>query len=113
MKRLVWTMLSVFVVAAVLPTVYAVAAPKYTIKEAMKLHKEKLHEKFQKGTATKEETATLLEAYESMAMQKPPKGDEAEWKKKCDALVKAVKDGDKDAFKTAVGCGGCHSGFKP
>ena len=51
--------------------------------------------------------------YEDLGKNKPPKGDEAEWKKKCEALVKAVKDGDKDAFKTAVGCGGCHSGFKP
>lgn len=86
--------------------------PKYTIKEAMKLHKDKLHEKFQKGEASKEETQKLLEAYESMGKQKPPKGDEKDWKAKCEALVKAVKDGNKEAFGKAVNCGGCHGAHK-
>jgi hypothetical protein len=86
--------------------------PKYTIKEAMKFHKEKLHEKFQKGQATKEETQTLLDAYISMGKQKPPKGDEKSWKEKNDALIKAVKDDNKEAFAKAVNCGGCHGAHK-
>lgn len=86
--------------------------PKVSIKDAMKLHKDKLHEKFQNGTASKEETDKLREAYEAMGKQKPPKGDEKAWKEKCDALVKAVKDGDKDGFKKAVNCGGCHGAHK-
>ena len=67
------------------------AKPKYTIKEVMGfLKKDKLVDKFEKDTATKEEKEKLLEGYESMLKQKPPMGDEADWKKKCEALVKAV-----------------------
>ncbi|MBI3861062.1 MAG: hypothetical protein HY290_04120 [Planctomycetia bacterium] len=88
------------------------AKPKYTIKEVMKFHKDKIHEKFQKGEASKEEKQKLLEGYEAMLKQKPPKGTEEDWKKKCEALVKAVKDDDKDAFKKAVNCGSCHGAHK-
>ncbi len=35
--------------------------PKYTIKEVMKMHKDKVHEKFQKGEASKEEKQKLIE----------------------------------------------------
>jgi len=86
--------------------------PKYTIKEAMKLHKDKLNEKFSGGTASKEEKQKLLDAYEAMLKQKPPKGDEKDWKTKVEALVKAVKDDDKDAYKKAVMCGACHTAHK-
>lgn len=90
------------------------AKPKYTIKEVMAFHsKDKLNEKFGKGEATKEEKQKLLEGYESMLKVKPPMGDEADWKKKCEALVKAVKDDDKEAYKKAVSCGACHTPFKP
>ena len=86
---------------------------KYTIKEVMGfLKKDKLAEKFEKDTATKEEKQKLLEGYESMLKSKPPKGDEAEWKKKCEALVKAVKDGDKDGLKKAMDCKACHDDHK-
>jgi hypothetical protein len=86
--------------------------PKMTIKEVMKLHKDKLNEKFSNGTASKEEKQKLLEGYESMLKQKPPKGDEKDWKTKVEALVKAVKDDDKDAYKKAVMCGACHTAHK-
>lgn len=86
--------------------------PKYTIKEVMKLHKDKLHEKFQEGKASKEDKEKLLEAYEALAKNKAPKGDEKEWKAKSEALVKAVKADDKDAFKKAVACGACHGAHK-
>src|SRR5262245_17218821 len=87
--------------------------PKYTIKDVMKMHKdEKLNEKFGGGTASKEEKQKLLEGYEAMLKQKPPKGDEKDWKTKVEALVKAVKDDDKDAYKKAVMCGACHGAHK-
>lgn len=86
--------------------------PKFTIKEVMKLHKDKLHEKYQEGKASKEDTEKLTEAYEALAKNKPPKGDETSWKDKTDALVKAIKGDDKAAFKKAVNCGGCHSAHK-
>jgi hypothetical protein len=89
------------------------AKPKYTIKEVMAFHqKDKLNDKFTKGEASKEEKQKLLEGYESMLKVKPPKGDEADWKKKCEALVKAVKDDDKDAYKKAVNCTECHKAHK-
>ena len=86
--------------------------PKYTIKEVMKFHKDKLNEKFSNGTASKDEKAKLLEGYESMLKSKPPKGDEKDWKTKVEALVKAVKDDDKEAYKKAVMCGACHGAHK-
>lgn len=86
--------------------------PKMTIKEAMKLHKDKLNQKFAEGKASKEEKEKLLEAYEAMGKNKPPKGDEKAWKEKCDALVKAVKDDDTTAFKKAVNCKACHDEHK-
>jgi hypothetical protein len=88
------------------------AKPKYTIKEVMKFHKEKIHEKVEKGEASKEEKQKLLEGYESMLKIKPPKGDEADWKKKCEALVKAVKDGDAEGLKKAYNCKACHDVHK-
>jgi len=86
--------------------------PKFTIKEVMKLHKDKLNEKFAKGEATKEEKDKLLEGYEALLKNKPPKGDEKDWKAKCEALVKAVKDDDKEAYKKAVSCKACHDDHK-
>lgn len=86
---------------------------KMTIKDVMKLHKDKLHEKFQKGEASKEEKQKLLEGYEALLKNKPPKGEEKAWKEKAEALVKAVKADDKDAYKTAVNCQKCHSAHKP
>ena len=82
--------------------------PKYTIKEVMKNHKDKLNEKFEKGEASTEEKKKLLEGYEALLKNKPPRGDEKDWKEKAEALVKAVKDDDKDAYKKAVNCKACH-----
>jgi cytochrome c553 len=47
-----------------------------------------------------------------MGQQKPPKGDEKAWKEKTDALLKATKDGNKEAFGKAVNCGACHGMHK-
>jgi hypothetical protein len=87
--------------------------PKFTVKEVMKLHKEKLNEKFIKGEATKEEKEKLLEGYEALVKNKPPKGEEKDWKEKTEALVKAVKADDKKAYEKAVNCGACHKEHKP
>lgn len=111
MKRVTAMIAVALTCALVLPAM--AAEPKMTIKEVMKLHKEGLHKKFQEGTATKEEAAKLLAAYEEMAKNKPPKGDDASWKSLNDALIAATKAGDKDAFKKAVGCAGCHGPHKP
>lgn len=82
---------------------------KMSISDVMKArNKDKLHEKFSKGETSADEKKTLLEGYEAMAAAKPPKGDEKSWKEKTDALVKAVKDDDKDGLKKAVNCKSCH-----
>jgi hypothetical protein len=47
-----------------------------------------------------------------MLKSKPPKGDEKDWKTKVEALVKSVKDDDKEAYKKAVMCGACHGAHK-
>lgn len=86
--------------------------PKLTIKEVMKFHKDKVHEKYQQGKASKEDVEKLTEAYEALAKNKPPKGDDASWKEKTEAIVKAIKDDDKVAYKKALNCGGCHSAHK-
>ena len=111
MKRVTAMIAVALTCALVLPAM--AAEPKMTIKEVMKLHKEGLHKKFQDGSATKEEAAKLLAAYEEMAKNKPPKGDEGSWKSLNDALIAATKAGDKNAFKKAVDCKGCHGPHKP
>lgn len=93
--------------------------PKYTIKQVMEFHQKKVHEKFIKGEATKEEKEKLLAGYESLTKQKPPRGDEANWKKLTENILKAAKDvdakkdGAADAFKKANACGACHNAHKP
>jgi hypothetical protein len=111
-KRITAFLCLMFAATCTLSALRADDKPKYTIKEVMKLHKDKLHEKFQNGEASKEEKEKLLEAYEALVKNKPPKGDADSWKEKTEALVKAVKDDDKDAYKKAVSCGACHSAHK-
>lgn len=101
------------------------ADAKNPIKDAMqKYHKapkgtEKTCEKASKGTASKEEVKGMLAAYQAMATAKPPQGDEAVWKTKVAALVKATQALDKGAadgpaqYKTASDCKSCHSEFRP
>lgn len=112
MKRLVSIAVVALVAGWTLSLVSADDEKPKTIKEVMKLHKDKLNEKFAKGEASKEEKQKLLDGYEAMVKLKPPKGDEADFKKKAEALVKAVKDDDKEAYKKAVMCGACHSAHK-
>lgn len=89
-------------------------------KEVMALHKGKdsLISKINDGKGTEEDHKKILAAYEFLATQKPPKGDEASWKAKTAALVAAAKDlvekkaGAADEMKKASDCKGCHSVHK-
>ncbi|MEX2176916.1 MAG: hypothetical protein WD872_21290, partial [Pirellulaceae bacterium] len=64
------------------------AKPKHTIKDVMKLaHKGGLMKKVVEGKASDEEKTKLVELYVALAGNKPPKGDEAAWKEKTDAVV--------------------------
>ena len=95
--------------------------PKYTIKEVMKkahAPKDAILKKVQADKATKEEMKELLVMYQSLEMNKPPNGEEKEWKKRTKALVDAanalVKE-DKDAKKVlakAADCAKCHKAHK-
>ena len=89
---------------------------KYTIKEVMKnAHaKGKLRDKVTSGMASDEEKKQLVEYYEALAANKPPKGDEASWKEKTAALLAAAKAaaaGDVEKLK-AVNCAECHKAHK-
>lgn len=93
-----------------------------SIKEIMiQSHKGKdsMVQKVIAGKGTPDDHQKLLEFYQFMAAQKPPKGDEASWKDKTSALVTASMDlvskkaGAADEYKKAVDCKACHSLHKP
>jgi len=65
----------------------------------------------------------LIPLAKDLAAGKPPKGDDASWKKYTEAYVKAAEDLDKaatakdakaagDALKVLNNCGGCHGAHK-
>jgi hypothetical protein len=66
------------------------------------------------GGANQEQKEKLLKLYSDLGKNKPPKGDEEDWKKRTDAIVKAAKDvvddkeGSLKELKTAVNCKACH-----
>jgi hypothetical protein len=91
--------------------------PKYTIKQVMKkahAAKDALLKKVQSGDASKEEMKELLAMYKSLEVNKPPRGEEADWKKRTKALVDAAnaavekKKDASDLLKKAADCKGCH-----
>ena len=96
--------------------------PKLTTKDVMKeYHKGEnpLCKKVASGQGTKEEIKKLVEGYTAMAAEKPPKGDEKEWKERTGKLLaaaKALEAGKPDAtalYKDAVNCKACHTAHKP
>jgi surface antigen len=87
--------------------------PKYKIKEVMaKAMKGGLCGKVAKGEASAEEKKELIELFTALAANKPPKGEEASWKEKTEALLKAAKADDGKALKKAANCAGCHAAHK-
>jgi hypothetical protein len=70
------------------------------------------------GKANKDQKEELLKLYTDLSKNKPPKGDEGEWKKRCDAILGAAKDvvadkpGSLMALKKAVSCMDCHEAHK-
>ena len=94
--------------------------PKHKIKEVMKIAmKEGLNKKVAGGKATDEEKKQLLELYESLAKNEPPKGEKDSWKEKTGALVDAAKgvvegtEGSDKELAKAANCGACHKEHKP
>lgn len=95
--------------------------PKYTIKDVMKkAHKgpDALLKKVESGKASKDEMKELVTMYKSLEMNKPPKGEEAAWKKRTKALVAAAnaaieeKKDASDLLKKATNCKNCHDAHK-
>ena len=66
------------------------------------------------GKATAEQKKQFVGYCEALAAAKPPKGDQADWDKRCGDLLtaaKAVAGGDAKAGKSlqqAANCKGCH-----
>ena len=71
-----------------------------------------------KGELSKEQVSALLAAAKNLPGNKPPKGDDASWKEKSEALVAALEKLDKgeagagEAVKTAANCKSCHDVHK-
>lgn len=94
-------------------------APKHTIKDVMKkAHKEGLLKTVAGGKASKEEKDMLVEMYTSLSLNKPPKGDLADWKTRTETMLTNAKDAAKDAkgagakLQKSVDCKTCHSMHK-
>ena len=94
---------------------------KYTIKEVMKeVHagKDSLRGKIISGKGDKADKEKLLEYYEALPKCKPPMGDEAAWKERTAALIKAAKDvladkaGAIKELDKVTNCMSCHKSFK-
>lgn len=97
------------------------AADKDVIKTAMKkYHKpdDAICKKVSDGKGTDADLATLLKVYQEICAATPPKGDKAEWVKKCQTVIGAVKKIQANdasgvaAFKEAVNCKACHADHK-
>src|SRR5262245_47572838 len=94
--------------------------PKYTIKEVMKVAhgKNGLLKKVVGGNAEDREKKDLLEMYDAMGKNKPPKGDEKEWKDRCDSIAAACKElidnkeGAGKKLQKAANCMACHTAHR-
>jgi hypothetical protein len=70
------------------------------------------------GKGSQEQKEELLKLYSNLGKNKPPKGDEADWKKRTDTLVGAAKgvvadkSGSLAALKKAANCKACHDAHK-
>jgi hypothetical protein len=91
------------------------------IKEVMALHKgkESFLANILAGKGSDDDLKKLVGAYEVLAAQKAPKGDEGSWKNLTSALLTAAKEaqakkeGALDKLKAASNCKACHEPHKP
>jgi hypothetical protein len=104
---------------------FAFAEEDSVIKDAMKFaHKapkgeKKLSDKILDGTASDEDVKKALDLYKKMSDAKPPRGEQADFKKKVAKVIEATeqlvkKDPQGVAhYKAAIDCKACHSEHKP
>jgi len=96
--------------------------PKYSVEEIMKaLNKgqQNIGKRAASGQASKEDLTALVDYYDALPLNPPPKGDKASWTEKTAAVAKAARalkageSGAAEAFKAASNCKACHSIHKP
>jgi hypothetical protein len=122
-KLLVTTTAAVAVFSVTSPLIGADAKkPAHTIKEVMKeVHKgdDNIGKRVTKGAASKEDITKMVDYYEALPSNEPPRGDKASWAAKTSKLLaaaKAVKSGTPgalDQYKEAANCKACHTEHKP
>ncbi len=89
-----------------------------TIMEKAHKGKPSLSKQVIDGKASKEQKEELLALYIDLGKNKPPKGSEAEWKKRTEAIVAAAKDvvadkpGATKVLAKAITCKACHEAHK-
>jgi len=97
------------------------AASFASVKDVMALHKgkESFLANVLAGKGSDDDLKKLVGAYEVLAAQKPPTGDEGSWKNLTGALLTAAKDvqakkeGAIEKLKAASNCKACHEPHKP
>ena len=78
----------------------------------------RLLQKVQKGEASDAEKQRLVDLYQSMAKQEPPKGNLDDWKKRMDLLLDAANKarageaGADKLLRKAANCVACHKDHK-
>lgn len=121
MRRTVCTLAAVSLLGSV-TFVFAQGSsmPKHKIKDVMQTaHKGGLLKKVTDGGGTDKDKTELLDLYISLAENDPPKGDEASWNEKTNAIVLAAaklvvgREGAADQLKAATNCAACHKAHKP
>jgi hypothetical protein len=95
---------------------------KYSVSDVMKaVHKgdDNIGKRVGRGMASQEDIAKMVEHYESLPLNEPPRGDKKEWAERTKKLVmagKAVKSGAPgalDQYKEAANCKACHDAHRP
>ena len=93
--------------------------PKYTIVEVMReAHRSGLVAKVVQGRADRAEKERLVALYEALSLNKPPRGDDADWQRRTGEILAAAKaclKDEKDAgprLAKLVNCAGCHAAAK-
>ena len=103
------------------PAAAPAAAGFASVKDVMALHKgkESFLANVLAGKGSDDDLKKLVSAYEVLAAQKPPTGDEGSWKNLTGALLTAAKDaqakkeGAIEKLKAASNCKACHDPHRP
>lgn len=86
------------------------ADKKITHEQIEEVMKKGFKAKLQNDLAANKEVLAKYAAW--LAAYKPPKGDDASWKEKTGAIVKAIKTDNQAALKKATNCKACHNVHK-